>query len=191
MGGSTVAIGYTDVGRHAAAVLAPEDQVACLGGPRDRSAHTHLTGRRVGQNIPELLIDRRREGGAVHRAARLPRRVRVIVGHAQPALGFAEHSTPRTALAEHSTPRTTLAEHSTPRTTLAEHSTPRTTLAEHSTPRTSWSERIQGKRGNFSGGLLRVGKILVRSVQLVGGLGGDLLRVLLLLVCLLGGKVGL
>src|SRR5215204_6909089 len=125
MGGSTVAIGYTDVGGHAAAVLAPEDQVACLGGPRDRSAHTHLTGRRVGQNIPELLIDRRREGGAVHCAARLPRRVRVIVGHAQPALCFAEHSTPRTTLTEHTNPPPTSTHRTHPRPTHLPRAIPR------------------------------------------------------------------
>src|ERR671927_925491 len=64
-----VAVGYTDVGRCAAAVLAEEDQVTGLGRPYDRRAHGPLSGWRVWQRNAELRVDRRRKGGAVYPGA--------------------------------------------------------------------------------------------------------------------------
>src|SRR5215216_850005 len=99
MGKRPVALCYTNMGWNAATLLAKEDQVAGLGRPEDWGTHTVLRTRRIRQYLPKLPEDRRRKGGAVHRLARLPCHVRVVVGHAQPALRFAEHPAPRTGRA--------------------------------------------------------------------------------------------
>src|SRR5215210_6588937 len=95
--GRPVAHGYTDVGDGPATVLAPEQQVSCLGSTVDRGTVAHLSARCIRQGDAELLEDQHREAGAVlglERRARSWRRQHI--GGSQMLLGHGKHLAART-----------------------------------------------------------------------------------------------